>query len=925
MSRTNSVSFYWYSDVNDVMFRAIQDVKENPTKGGDIIAHILYLENGTNKIAIVYMYRSDIHNISSLSLDERKRIKKVLTINYNESQVVGKSTITKQEIFDGEILEVGPLNRFYQSLPSDVRKFSKFKHLASYQDCETKECIADYNKCDEKKFIFEDNKTNFETQKQLPHTFLFCREKSVNDMTAELDAINDLFKFKDKIFSYFRMPNFFEKIQEAVNKGTQSTKRMFYLLKDIPEFRVENVIDEQVYTNLEEEIETYFTDENGDSKHIKFFDLIKKHRYTIAGGFVLKNVLKSRPGYNSKYWEDNDIDIWGMRDNENSELYDPFDPLKKLLQETGYTLKKICGRQLLLDFEGDYKRLINYVENIQEWTKIINGETYKIQLILLKNKDAHFKYIMRQAEKELEYGNINSIDQYYLPKSLKYQFRNYEDFIYDLILSFDLTCCQCSFTVDDSNNKKIVFFRNNMDEFTFEGRSILESIYNYNTAFGSQCLDTQTLWEWLRTEIRAIKYSLRGFKIINWSQVLNTFEKLFTEQYIDENFMNGWNNNIGIDILNKAVATFPIFVIEDDIDEIGTFTMANTQYQMLVYGESVQNRIKQPLKIPDRYPLLRDLQDLSTNELTLETICDTLDINYNDPDLDISVISYPTTKEDNVFDSDEYKLNYQVDQNELLQEDATCFDSLLSEDKNNLTFLNEDEDNILFVRKVGNSFQSECLNRKIFYKILSDPLKGRYPCLARNRQTNNPNTEAGFIMRGWYDPDDCYYKVDTGFGSYFYTEEDLRNIIKSKVKIFFVEQGVSYQKGIGKSVVDNEERMFANEDYDEEYLLGAHHCQEGSAFATANIKVIQNIEEEKEREEKDEEESDEDEDDNIPLSQLRRRIDFSEEKEESEEESDDNLPLSRRYSMRNINVGPRGLERHPQGLRRRQELRRRNN
>lgn len=148
------------------MFRAIQDVKSDPAKGKDIIAYVLYLQNNSNKIAIVYMYRSDIHNISTLPDGEKQRIKKVLSIDYNKFQVIGESTITKQEIFDGDILEVGPLNDFYRNLPFNERKFTKFRNLASFQDCESKECIASYNKCDEKKFFYQDNKENFSTRKQ---------------------------------------------------------------------------------------------------------------------------------------------------------------------------------------------------------------------------------------------------------------------------------------------------------------------------------------------------------------------------------------------------------------------------------------------------------------------------------------------------------------------------------------------------------------------------------------------------------------------------------------------------------------------------------------------------------------------------------------------------------------------------------------
>lgn len=968
MSTANNVSFYWYSDVNDVMFRAIQDVKSDPNRGKDIIAHVLYLQNLQNriqKIAIVYMYRSDIHNINGLPSQERQRIKNVLKVNYNNFQVVGESTITKQEIFDGDILEVGPLNNFYRNLPFNERKFTKFRNFASFQDCESKECIADYNKCDEQKYIYQDNIKNFPTKKQLPYTYLFCREKTVDDMTAELDMITDFTEFKAKVAYYFKMPNFFSKIEEAVKNGNELTKKQFYMLKDIPEFKEASVTDEEVLSSITTEIAEYLEDDEDSSVVSTFFDLMKVHRYTIAGGFVLKHVLKQKPGFQEKYWQENDIDIWAMR-NKEDDFFDPFDPLKKLLLNAGFTVKKLCGAQLLKDFDGDYRRLVMYVENIQEWTKTIQGKDYKIQLILLKDKDAHLKNIMKRAQRMFENNLINHVDDYYIKKSLKYHFRSYDDYICDVILSFDLTCCQGAFSVDDEGNKKITFLRNTLD---LMGEDIMESIYNYRMAFSDQCIRLQTIWEWLRTELRAIKYSLRGYKITNWDQVISVFDHLFEIEEIDINFVNYWNNSIGRNILNKSVEEFPIIHIIDDVDELGTFTLRDRQYNVVIYGEAVENRSTAPVLVPDLYPQLQNLLDLGDDEINMEDIADVMNFDLEDPDFDFSSVSYPTKKEDDVFD-ESYKFQEEVDEQELLKDDAECFDSLTTENSNNLKFLNEDEDNIIFVRKIGvNNFQSECLNRKLFYKILNDPNKGFYPCLAFNSQTNRPNSEASFVMRGWYNPDDCYYRVDTGFGSYCYSEEDLRKIIKSRVQIFFVVIDRTYEKSVGKSVVVNEELMFSQQDYDPEYLVSAYHCNVGSAITTTKIKIcmdasgcavrdingkltenrqsIQPIQvEEKEREEKED-----DTDEMVPLSQLRRRIDFNQvadsDTESSEEEKEnvlsstrrridfnqvadssdsdeekENIPPVTRRSMRNVTLRPRGSERHPRGIRRQSRRRR---
>lgn len=796
------VKFYFYNNIDEAFFQTIQDVKNSPNSGSEIFAKVLCAQykNNQKKICIVYTSRTDE---TTIQRNEEKKL--VISLDMTTVNVLSQSVITKQQVYDGEI-EVQPLNEYYQG----KRVFSNFVNISNYKDCETKECISDYKKCNSNKLDFVDNEIIFSDEQQLPHTEMFCRKIGVDDLVLELNKLNDLDDFRSFIVNvYYDMPDFKEVMRQVLQKASEQTRRNFYLLRGVPEFRIEQVSSDKV----EEDLENYINDTD------TFYELMKTYKYTIAGGFVLKNILIDKPNYKENKWEDNDIDIWAIRDPESNN-YDPFDPLKKLLQKEGYKLKRVCGNKTLKDFEGDYRRLHEYIEQIQEWNKSAYGIDYKIQLILLKDKEANLKSLKRKVR----YGV--DADLYLKTNGLKYELRTYEDYINDLVLSFDLLCCQCSFSVNNDGNKEIKFYGNVQDYS--ENESITKSVFEYKTKFSKSCQEKQSLWEWLRSLVRAVKYGKRGFNITNWEDVINTIKPLFSDNPT-EDFINYWNNFIGDNIFYKAISNIPIFKVEDN--KLYTFTINDRQLTFIT-DENIED-ISPYSNIPKRYDL-NPILDFNEDDINMDKLADIVDVNLTNSFFEPTDSEYPTLKDDYVFIDKDENLIDEDNENIMTQQ---CFDSIEGDYKDVSEVLSKDEDNIVLVSKYGNSYNIECLNRKMLYKVIGDNTKGRYVCLNENKNTGRPIREVGLVMRGWYDDTKIYYRIDTNFGKYYFQYDDILDMMMSREQIFYVVKEKEVERGVAKSVVDNEEKMYANEDYDESYLVSAHHCQEGTAFTIAKLKI----------------------------------------------------------------------------------------
>lgn len=798
------VKYYFYNNIDEAFYHAIQDVRNFPEKGSEVFARVLYAQykdNVEKKICIVYNNKSD-----DVGFEFKDDYRLVYSVDMSIIRVIRQSVITKQQIYDGEI-DVEPLNEYYQG----KRVFSNFVNISSYKDCDSKECVSDYKKCDNKKFEFVDDANIYSEPEQQPLTNMFCRRISSDDLVLELNKLDDLDDFRRFIVNvYYDMPNFKEVIREVLEKASDQTRRNFYLLKGVPEFKTEKASSEGV----EEDLQNYINDVD------LFYELMEKYKYTIAGGFILKNFIRDKPKYKENRWEDNDIDIWALRDIE-SDIYDPFDPLKQLLYKEGYNLKKVCGNRTLKNFEGDYRRLHEYIEQIQEWTKTAYGVDYKIQLILLKDKNANLKSIRRRISYRYDLD-----EEYVRLNGLKYELRTYDDYINDLVLSFDLLCCQCAFNIKSGGKKEITFY-GNVADYEEDEPTIVQTILNYETKFSKLCQEKQSLWEWCRSLLRAIKYGKRGFKIINWGEVIDTIKPLFSENP-SEDFLNEWNNIIGDNIFYRAVGDIPIFQIQND--ELFMFTVNNRE-MMFVTDENIADI--SPFRNIKRIYNLTPISELQDSDINMDKLSDIVGVNFIDSFFDPVDSEYPTIKQSNALRKDE----------DLIDEDNTnvmlkqCFNSLDSEYKDVSDVLSRDEDNIVLVSKYGSSYNIECMNRKMFYKVLGDNTKARYTCLETNKDTGRPIREVGLVMRGWYDSSKVYYRVDANFGNYYFEERDILELMMSKEQIFYVVKDREVERGVAKSVIDNEEKMYANEDYEEDYLVSAHHCQEGSSFTVAKIKV----------------------------------------------------------------------------------------
>lgn len=610
-------------------------------------------------------------------------------------------------------------------------------------------------------------------------------------------------------------------------------------------------------TFIKEDLENYFKE---DTSNLLF--VLKQQNIWIAGGYILKNFLKDKPGFREEFWTDSDIDFWGVTDNDGIHE-DPYCPLRKILKRRGYKSRIVATQSHLQLISADYKRLALFVNSIQEWTRydLETGFIHKIQLILLKNYQDYFIDVKNVISNEYRFrANAGydvsdfEIDEKVEEEIRKYKDRTEDDFLTDAILSFDLTCCQVAY----QNGKVTWFGTTNSDDKKElvdypEDTPIIQNVERYLTKIGSQAFKQQSVMEWLRTLKRSMKYAQRGFRIVNWKEV----EAFILETFLSENevyslnndFIRQWNNTIYGFRFYKYAQFIPIWLVDND-HKLYVFNLQNRKPVYQFINPSLTNNLNTVIinQIADKEvdePLTKELLvDLTgTNNFLVDHFIGIFKglrwFPEMHEDIPLSKIEYPFLKNQEFKDDEKLA----IDESKLLEESQPeCFDIIEAEDFNNRDFLERDEDNILVIRKEGDDYRIDCYRRQLLQDIIEDPTKGKYSC-NMIQQDGTPIADSPMMVRNLVDQNNVYYRLDTSFGRIYLSKDDILKMIRSKNNIFYIEydQPINFERSASVDVVENEIAMIQGDPFNQSYLIGADHCQQGTDIKVFRIKVCGGI------------------------------------------------------------------------------------
>lgn len=619
---------------------------------------------------------------------------------------------------------------------------------------------------------------------------------------------------------------------------------------------------------IREDLKNYFEDDT-DS----LLEVLKNQNIWIAGGYVLQNFLKDRPGYREEFWSDSDIDFWGVTDDKGIHE-DPFCPLRKILKKKGYTSRIVATQARLKMISADYKRLARFVSSIQEWVRIDNQtQTYhKIQLILLNNysdylsisKNIYSNTYRMRLEMGLDVSDYN-IDEKAEEFNFIFKDRNSDDFLIDAVLSFDLTCCQVAYHFI-SNNEVVTWFgttnsEENEEEFIDypdypDDTPIIQNVERYLTKIGSQAFKQQSIMEWIRTLKRSMKYAQRGFRIVNWKEVEEFIINTFLSQGVElsNEFIADWNNIVYGFRFYKYAQFIPIWMVDNN-GQLFTFNLQNRE-PILHFSDPSLNRNTNKLIISElagkevNEPLTKELllrltgsRNFSVDHFPklYKSLSWFRDI-YNN--ISLSKVEYPFVKNQTFGNNEEIV----IDESKILEESQPqCFDIIESDEFDNKEFLEGDEDNILLIRKQGDNYQIDCYRRQLLQDIIEDPTRGKYACnmiLSDGR----PIPDTPYSVRNLVDENNTYYRIDTSFGRIYLPKDDILKMIHSNNKIFYIDQdnSINFQRSASVDVLRNEIAMnlalqqgldFNNPGY----IISADHCQQGTDITVYRIKVCGGI------------------------------------------------------------------------------------
>jgi hypothetical protein len=120
--------------------------------------------------------------------------------------------------------------------------------------------------------------------------------------------------------------------------------------------------------------------------------------------------------------------------------------------------------------------------------------------------------------------------------------------------------------------------------------------------------------------------------------------------------------------------------------------------------------------------------------------------------------------------------------------DKKCFDIISQEDLENKDYLDEDEtENILLIKKVGDKFLVDCFKREYIKDILKDKTKARLFCELFNRNSGRKLENSVLNVEGFVDLKYKFYKLDTTFGSFYISEISMKEMLNTGNRIFYVK------------------------------------------------------------------------------------------------------------------------------------------
>lgn len=237
-----STEFYFYKDLDDAFLNVIKTINQDKTKRENVFANVMYINKPYGKKdVVVYVAKSDDvdedykliypeNPVERMKLVNRNGLKKVYSLQGQQSYVEIEQIFFRQ-VYDGKI-PIEPLNIAYNG----SRTISNFLNLSSYKNCDDIECIRQKPKCDNKSF-FVDNAIKFSKDTDIPHTYMFCRQYGVIEISDELNKINNYDEFIARLENEYKI-NFIiaSDIENNLrNFGSDKSKEFIakYRLKDI--------------------------------------------------------------------------------------------------------------------------------------------------------------------------------------------------------------------------------------------------------------------------------------------------------------------------------------------------------------------------------------------------------------------------------------------------------------------------------------------------------------------------------------------------------------------------------------------------------------------------------------------------------------------------------------------------------------------
>jgi hypothetical protein len=619
------------------------------------------------------------------------------------------------------------------------------------------------------------------------------------------------------------------------------------VIEERPDIDLPRLITESVSgTTLKDNLTSYFKEQDVPN----FLNIMKENNIYIAGGFVLKNILQNQPGYKSESWSKTDIDFWAVSSSDTHQ--DPYCPLRKFLKSQGYESRILCSKGRINQLPADYKRLKNFIEQIEEWYQIDyqnnNEKKNFLQLMLLKDYNSH----VNNVKKEMFFQCNQQFNQERLESTLvrkginKFETREDSHFIIDAILTFDLTCCQCSFNVTENNPEGIITFYGTTLDYP-EQTPIINNVLRYLTKISANIFRTQGILEWSRTLKRSAKYASRGFTIVNWKQIVEHIidEYGFIRDVWDRSiqiFLRSWNRFIFANRFFLFSLNIPIFYITTDDES----TRQDGRYKLNTF--TIRDRRVREYGLTRLNPTDPELDPLANFRVTKRVTYEMMkaltgnvgymnpsDLKYYEAKIPLKLNQLPRMPYQYM---NEEKIN--LNEKKIIEEEKTeCFDPILFSNENNITYIQEDKDNILLIfreEEKERTLSVECWNRSDLITVGEDPTNIRYKCKNINEFTGRPLPEDLLSVYGYVDTSMEYIKISSS--NVYVTKDDFEKLMNTRNKIFYlVEPHEKIERIVSKNVYDNEIRSRRGGHVQSGYLVSADHCQNGTQMLLYKIKV----------------------------------------------------------------------------------------